>query len=113
MTTDIESYVAELQEVLTAPRERECLACYVLRMLDSFGCDNTLRWARRWRDSCAPRATGLERRLERRGGFCDCEIAFNVYQDQMLLEDDQELPTCLGVTRRGSTQPCRPDHPPR
>ena len=76
-------------------------------MLDEFGCDNKLRWVGRWRDACAPRATALERKLSDRGGFCDCEVAFNVYPDQMLLEEDVPRPPCAGVSRRGSTAPCR------
>ena len=62
---------------MTAPDDGECVFCYVLRMLDDFGCDTTLRWAPRWRDLRMPRATGLERRLGARGGFCDCEIFLN------------------------------------
>ena len=31
---------------LTQPRAGECLVCYVARMLDEFGCDTTLRFAR-------------------------------------------------------------------
>lgn len=105
---DAAEFVAALQEELTAPRDRECLGCYVMRMLDEFGCDNKLRWVGRWRDQCAPRATRLERGLEDRGGFCDCEVAFNVYPDIMLVEDDETpLPECLGVSRRGSTLLCR------
>ncbi|MPZ00622.1 MAG: DUF2695 domain-containing protein [Actinophytocola sp.] len=105
--TEAESYVAEVQERLTTPGERECLACYVQRMLGEFGCDNTLRWALRWRDLRAPRATALHRSLEDRGGFCDCEVALNVYPDYMTLDAAGPLPECVGVARRGSTWPCR------
>ena len=42
---------------LTQPRAGECLVCYVARMLDEFGCDTTLRFARNYRDQVAPRAT--------------------------------------------------------
>ena len=62
---------------LTQPRAGECLVCYVARMLDEFGCDTTLRFARNYRDQMAPRATKLERRLGDMGGFCDCEIFLN------------------------------------
>lgn len=102
-----EQYVTVLREELTQPRDRECLACYVGRMLEDFGCDNHLRWVSRWRDACAPRATALERRMEDQGGFCDCEVAYNVYPDQMLYEDPADMPQCQGVRRRGSTAPCR------
>jgi hypothetical protein len=104
-----ERYVTALRAELTEPRDKECLACYVSRMLEEFGCDNQLRWVRRWRDACAPRATALERRMEGKGGFCDCEVAYNVYPEQMLYDDAADLPPCLGVSRRGSTSPCRDD----
>lgn len=61
-----ESYVAELQEHLTTPQDRECLACYVRRMLIEFGCDNKLRWALHWRDFRAPRASALQPPLSKR-----------------------------------------------
>ncbi len=92
----------------------ECLACYVWRMLDEFGCNATLRWTRRWRDARAPRATALERRLARAGGCCDCELFLNVWVPRVV--PSSEPPTrgvgaqpadglCRGV-RRGSSQPC-------
>ena len=106
----------------TTPLPVECLLCYVRRMLDAFGCNATLRWARRWRDMRAPRATALEGRLARGGGFCDCEIFLNgwilagrVSEDEPEhLEDGHAEfglaatagePPCVGV-RRGSSQPC-------
>ena len=63
-----------LSEVLTEPRTDECPLCYVERMLGAFGCDNTLRWTRRWRDLSQPRAAGLERRLAVARVFCDCRV---------------------------------------
>ena len=98
---------------LTDPLPGECLFCYVYRMLE-FGClPDRLTWARRWRDLRAPRATGLERRLGARGGFCDCEIFLNGWQPRALVLDEngdysypQVMPRCRGV-RRGSTKPCR------
>ncbi|HTK62168.1 MAG TPA: DUF2695 domain-containing protein [Pseudonocardia sp.] len=103
-----ESLVGELSESLTAPGDRECLVCYLTRMVGEFGCDNHLRWAEHWRDRNAPRATALADRLADCGGFCDCEVLMNVYPS-LLPEDEQAAPApCLGVSRRGSTKPCRP-----
>ncbi|MCW2848532.1 MAG: hypothetical protein JWR90_2506 [Marmoricola sp.] len=99
---------------LTHPHERECVICYVLRMLDEFGCDTTLRFARDYRDLRAPRATALEARLGSMGGFCDCEIFLNgmrrarhlrTYDEYGDEVDGKPLPPCAGV-RRGSTQGC-------
>jgi hypothetical protein len=81
-------------------------------MVEAIGCDTTLRWAMRWRDLRAPRATGLAGRLERRGGFCDCEIFMNGWQwvdEQQLLDRDDETvpspvrPPCAGGR---ASQPC-------
>ena len=103
-----ESLVGQLSEALTVPGDRECLTCYLTRMVNEFGCDNHLRWAKHWRDRNAPRATALSDRLADKGGFCDCEVLMNVYPH--LLPEDEATPllACLGVSRRGSTKPCRP-----
>ena len=61
LITDTEDALRELASTLTEVREGECLLCYVYRMLE-FGCTG-FRWAGRYRDVRAPRATGLERRL--------------------------------------------------
>jgi len=118
---DTESYLRQLAAELTDPREGECLLCYVYRMLEH-GCRG-LRWASRYRDQRAPRATALERRLGQVGGFCDCEIFVNGYdlRRQYLGEPGgyavingvlcrerpypNPMPSCLGVGR-GSTRPC-------
>jgi len=99
-----ERELAELSQRLTEPGERECLRCYLMRMVTAFGCDNTHRWAARWRDLRAPRASALLDRLADLGGCCDCEVLFNVYPNYP--EADQILP-CAGVWRAGSTQPCK------
>jgi hypothetical protein len=116
--------VTATAEQLTGVRDGECLYCYVARMIDDYGCDHALRFARRYRDQRAPSATGLEDVLESMGGFCDCEIFLNGVtlagapspSDE---ETDEEsllpevLPECRGV-ERGSTRSCgvwelRPD----
>lgn len=104
--TGAETYIGEIYTELTEPRDRECLACYVGRMLTEFGCAGSLRWSMHWRNRCAPRATALARRLADRGGYCDCEVLLNVYPEGLRDEDDPLLP-CAGVSRRGSTRPCR------
>ncbi len=122
-TEEIESWLREVATDLTEPRPGECLLCFVARSLDEFGCDNQLRFARRFRDLRAPRAVGLERRLGDRGGFCDCEIFLNGwsvhrrlwspereveregYLEIIEAEPPEKLPPCTGI-RLGSTQPC-------
>jgi hypothetical protein len=111
---DLERELAAISAAMTEPDEDECVLCYVDRMVAAFDCDNTLRWVRRWRDLRRPKARGLERRMESRGGFCDCEVFANGWtlREQLwetcahgdLLEPDV-MPSCAGVRPR-STQPC-------
>lgn len=118
-----EQLVREAAEALTSPRPHECLQCYVARMLEEFRCDCTLRFALRYRDVSAPAATALVARLNRAGGFCDCEIFLNGWSPHPRLwsparvevvrgvtyrtgpEPPSVLPPCPGVGA-GSTQPC-------
>lgn len=104
--TTAESYVGELHRAMTAPGDRECLVCYLMRMVAQFGCDGSHRWVERWRDDRAPGATSLLDRLSRQGGGCDCEVVMNVYPYR-LPEEGEPLPECAGVSRLGSTKPCR------
>jgi len=105
--------VLDLTRRLTTPADGECLCCYVVRMLDDHGCDDTLRWAGRFRDLRAPRATALESRLGRMGGFCDCEIFLNglTLAPHLLVGDAGEeewpdpRPACRGVPA-GSSKGC-------
>ena len=118
---DTERELRVLSTALTDLREGECLLCYVHRMLE-YGCTG-LRWAARYRDLRAPRATALEQRLGQKGGFCDREIFLNGYEpapelwtpEREVDEDGHtyhveavppdQLPPCRGV-RAGSTQGC-------
>ena len=109
----IERELRHLYIAITQPKPTECLHCYVYRMLD-FGCTG-LRWATRYRDLRAPRATALDKRLISKGAGCDCEIFMNgwslrrEYQrydseaEEYIYPED--LPPCRGV-RSGSIQPC-------
>ena len=109
----IERELRHLSIQITQPKPRECLHCYVYRMLE-FGCTG-LRWAKRYRDLRAPRATALDRRLMSKGADCDCEIFMNGWslrRDYQVYDPKSEeyeyaeaLPDCQGVGA-GSVQPC-------
>lgn len=111
----LERDLRALAHQLTAPRSGECLLCYVNRMLDLTPCTG-LRWAVRYRDLVAPRATGLERRLGRAGAYCDCEVFLNGWglrqsfpEGPVGAEGPQwpdPFPRCRLVAAR-STQACR------
>lgn len=119
-----ERIVAEAAHALLHIHPRECLLCYVWRMLPVLHCTG-LRLARHYRDERAPKAFALEKRLGGRGAFCDCEIFLNGWtladpfvipekwhidpeSGDVVFEDESwpdPLPDCSGV-RAGSTQPC-------
>lgn len=104
----VEAELRQLSVALTWPRRGECIACYLDRMMEH-GCSGQLRWAARYRDLSAPRASGLERRLAAMGGYCDCEVLMNAYIPLAALADPGTVPAHLGPCRRvrpGSTQPC-------
>jgi len=121
LVTSTENELRVLSSALTDPHDGECLLCYVYRMLEH-GCTG-LRWALRYRDLRAPRATALEARLGQKGGYCDCEIFMNAYEPAAELwspgreydegdrtywidpEPPEQLPPCRGV-RAGSTKGC-------
>ena len=122
--TDVETWLRAVAAELTDPQPRECLLCFVHRMLGAFGCRTTLRFATHYRDLRAPRAVALERRLGEKGGFCDCEIFLNgwtaaphLWTPEVAVEHDgwtevleepeppSSMPGCLGA-RPGATRPC-------
>ncbi|MFI7588982.1 DUF2695 domain-containing protein [Spongisporangium articulatum] len=112
-----EDYLRQLShELLGSPRP-ECLACYVFRMVNEFGCDHTRRFTGHWRQTRARHATGLERRLDGAGAFCDCRLFRNGWRlDAPRAVHRGERPACPGVGPR-SAQPCalwcRIRRPPR
>ncbi len=99
----VEADLIALSGVLTEPAERECLRCFLLRMLKEFGCDGTHRWTIRWRDLRAPQALSLVGRLEELGGCCDCEVLLNVFPQYPA---SGGLLPCAGQPQPGSAVPC-------
>ncbi|WP_182525964.1 DUF2695 domain-containing protein [Nocardioides dongkuii] len=110
-----ERYLQDLAHPCAQPSARQCLVCFVARAVEQIGCDETLRWAQRFREVRSPTATGLEHRLAEVGAFCDCEVLLNGYRlaRHLLVRDlatdeleaPDELPDCAGV-RSTSTRPC-------
>jgi hypothetical protein len=99
----IEAPARGLDKNATAPGEHECLPHYLDRMVTAFGCDNGLRWAEQWHRR--HKTPGLLRWLRSRGGYCDCEVLFNVYPD--FWPEDGPTPPCAGIPAPGSAEPCR------
>jgi hypothetical protein len=65
-----------------APLDRECLRCYLDRMVGTYGCDRSLALTKQWMKATAtPKPTTLIRWLQSRGGYCDCEVLINALDD--------------------------------
>ncbi|SDS37098.1 DUF2695 domain-containing protein [Agrococcus carbonis] len=124
IVAEAEAHIGELLALWLTPRPGECLPCFLHRSVEAFGCQNDLRFASRYRDLVAPRATRLRERLEACGGYCDCEALMNVFEPARHLwtpayeeerpgggavcsdaEPPERMPPCGGV-RRASTRPC-------
>src|SRR5690606_18557138 len=72
--TQAESIVRTAASQAPTPGAAECLVCYVDRLLEQHGCDNTHRFTEQYRIASAPRHTALVKRLARMGACCcDCE----------------------------------------
>lgn len=102
-----------LTSSLMTPHYKECLVCFLVRavpMLEPVGFAMT----RIFRDSNAPRATGLGTRLGQLGIHSDAHLLqWGVVTDEGIWEVPrcpdcgipEGAPPCRGV-RKGSTQPC-------
>lgn len=96
-----------MSATITDPVARECLRCYLHRMLSSRGCDGTKTWAIRWRDQRAPHATALLDELAKHGGCCcDCEMIFNVWADPETSFDPASRARCRGTDDADPLVPC-------
>jgi len=111
--SQVEREFWQLAGALMAPHHNECLVCFLLRavsVLEPTGFAMT----QVFRDANAPRATGLDARLERLGVHGDAHLLrWGVVANGMIWMDERcvdcgmptEAPPCFGV-RKGSTQPC-------
>lgn len=97
-----------------APGPRECLPCFVRRMVERASCTGTLVWAEHWKRVRSPGASALIARIERQGAVCDCAVVsvlWSLSPDLLHRAGAGELvapalmPACMGVRPR-STHPC-------
>ena len=63
------------------PRPGECLYCHLVRALETADCDHSKKLTERWIDVQARSARWVLRWAETQGGYCDCEIVMNVFDD--------------------------------
>jgi len=70
------------------PAQRYALAAAVRAGLRRDGCDNTLRAARAWAGQAGVPWVSLREQLAANGGYCDCEVLFNVLDTEAEDEPD-------------------------
>lgn len=74
----METYLLRLEQV-------ESLFDYVGEQLDLHGCDHSNRFTMKWLEDHIP---ALDRKkvlaeIQDMGGFCDCEVMMNCYEDYL------------------------------
>lgn len=68
---------------MTPTTDCPCLVCTLGRALEAQFCDGTLRATDDW---CrANGANWVARWVEKRGGFCDCEVLMNAFGDDIMI----------------------------
>lgn len=78
------SYTAnqEKKKVLTK-KEASRLFDFLDEKLEQEGCDNTLKYTMEWLNSNIDKEKipSVLEEIEEMGGFCDCEVIYNCYED--------------------------------
>jgi hypothetical protein len=64
-----------------AVRPGECLYCFLLRMLETHGCEHELRLTQQWIGAQQRSARWVIRWAETQGGGCDCEVLTHALRD--------------------------------
>jgi hypothetical protein len=62
-------------------RGSECLFCYLSRLLETVGCDHSLRLTMRWIEAQQRSARWIVKWAANQGGHCDCEVWLNAFRD--------------------------------
>lgn len=59
------------------------LFAYLEEQVDAFGCDNTMRFTEQWlKDNISAELyKSVIEEITGMGGYCDCEVLFNCYED--------------------------------
>lgn len=88
-----EAHVRQVERDLTGVGEQECLYCYLVRMLEEFGCaGENHQWTRRWIAAQPRPANWVLGWVKRNGGICcDCEVVMNVFRDDRFSQRHRRL----------------------
>ncbi len=78
---DVDTQFRVLTNDVGRVEEGECLFCYLVRMLEMFGCSGSHNWTLRWCDAQRSSTGWVLPWLRRRHGYCDCEVIVNVFGD--------------------------------
>jgi Protein of unknown function (DUF2695) len=62
-------------------RPGECLYCYLSRLMETVGCDHTLKLTLRWIGAQPRSARWVIRWADTQGALCDCEVVREAFRD--------------------------------
>jgi uncharacterized protein DUF2695 len=104
---DVDQHLSLLAETLTAVHKNECLYCYLVRMLDAFGCPSgSHRWTEHWIGAQPRRADWVLGWAQRSGGCCcDCEVVMNVFRRDVRTERRHLVLRCAASCAPGEALP--------
>lgn len=98
---DPEAYAGELAEHWTGPHPAECLSCYLVRVIEEFGCSGSHEWTSRWCDAQPGESSWVLPWVQHNGSCCcDCEVVLVVLAGGRPSQRHRQL-RCSG------TRPCR------
>jgi hypothetical protein len=65
---------------LPDPEQLKSLGVYLDLQIEDHGCDHTLTHTKEWSDLSIPKSKKVTfiKAIQNYGGFCDCEVSFNV-----------------------------------
>ena len=74
---------SQKKEYILSEDDAQTLFEYLEEQLDDSGCDHTLRHTERWlRENISQeRIEGAVEEIKDMGGYCDCEVLLNCYED--------------------------------
>ena len=62
----------------------ESLFAYLEDNIETVGCDHTLSYTASWvKENCPDAADDVLREIREMGGYCDCEVLMNCYEEYL------------------------------
>mgnify|MGYP001128463349 CR=1 FL=1 len=78
--------ISQHKNYILTKKEAEILLNYLDEILENTPCDNTLRFTKQWLQTNLPaeKIEGVLAEMRVMGGYCDCEVLMNCYEEYNL-----------------------------